>query len=174
MKIFLFLFLFLLISFIPSKKVFASSDYVLPYPSAMPGSSFYKIEKIYEVLSKYWYFGDFGHFDYNLKYSNKYLVEAKTLFEYKQYLLADKALKKSNYYFSNIKKYLVSAKNHNKKISEKENLLKQVSKKHIEVLTVLKTTVPLSFVWSPEKSTPIELKLQKAVDESIALRKKDL
>ena len=71
---------------IPS-SVYAQSSYVLPYPSQMPGGLYYKIHLIYENVSKYWYFGDFGRFDYNLKQSDKYLVETKTLFEYKQILV---------------------------------------------------------------------------------------
>ena len=60
---------------------FAESDYVLPYPSSMPGSKFYQIRLIWDEVKKYWYFGSFGQFEYNLKQSDKYLVEAKTLFE---------------------------------------------------------------------------------------------
>ena len=68
--------------------MFAESQYVLPYPSAMPGSFLYKLNLVQEEILRYWYFGDFGQFKYNLGLSDKYLVEAKTLFEYKQYLLA--------------------------------------------------------------------------------------
>ncbi|MCL4418206.1 MAG: hypothetical protein M1365_16230 [Actinobacteria bacterium] len=100
------------ITFIPlSTKASAQSSYVLPYPSAMPGSSSYKIHQLYESIIKYWYFGNLGQFKYNLKQSDKYLVEAKTLFEYNQYLLASKALTKSDYYFKNIEPYLLKAKN---------------------------------------------------------------
>src|ERR1700749_87312 len=80
----------------------ADSPYVLPYPSFMPGTIFYKIDRVIEIFEKYWYFGDFGQFTYNLKESDKYLVQAKTLFEYQQYLLAMVALQQSDAYFQKI------------------------------------------------------------------------
>ncbi len=77
---------FLLSLFLPLSS-FAQSDYVLPYPSSMPGSIYYKLHLAWESVIEYWNFGDFGQFIYNLKQFNKYVVEAKTLFEYIQYLL---------------------------------------------------------------------------------------
>src|SRR3990167_6873899 len=84
-------------------KIYAQSSYVLPYPGEMPGNKVYKLNLIKEKLEKYFYFGNFSQFNYNLKYADKYLVEAKTLFEYKQFLLGDSALKKSDSYFKNLK-----------------------------------------------------------------------
>src|SRR5687768_12398331 len=91
----------LLFLFTPASTL-AQSDYVLPYPSSMPGSSLYKIRLIFEEINKYWYFGNISQFTYNLRQSDKYLIEAKTLFEYKQYFLAYQALEKSNHYFNKI------------------------------------------------------------------------
>ena len=107
-----YLFVFLIILFVFSiipQPLFAEASYVLPYPSAMPGSKFYKLHQLFEKFEKYWYFGNFSNFHYNLKYSDKYLVEAKTLFEYKQYLLAYQALKKSNSFFLKTKQSLENA-----------------------------------------------------------------
>ena len=114
--------------------VHASSDYVLPYPSYMPGNKLYTIHLILETFSKYWHFGDFGQFSYNLRESDKYLVETKTLFEYQQYLLGYKALNKSNDFFIKVEPSLIKAKQNGKDITEKKNTLEQASKKHIEVL----------------------------------------
>src|SRR5690242_14133057 len=103
MKKLLFVFLFF---FIFSQPSYALSSYVLPYPSTMPGGVSYKIHLVWEKIMQYWYFGDFGSYEYNLKQSDKYLVEAKTLFEYNQFLLGYNALQKSNDYFKNIEPFL--------------------------------------------------------------------
>lgn len=149
----------------------ADSDYVLPYPSSMPGSAFYKLYLFKDVLLKYWHFGDYGQFIYNLKQSDKYLVEAKTLFEYKQYLLAYRSLEKSNRHFQNTIPYLLSAKNHKKSISNNVLILRQASLKHQEALTKLKNELPEEFTWSPEKAPKETLKIKQLINNSIALRK---
>lgn len=162
--------IFVLFFFLYTSPVFAESSYVLPYPSSMPGSSLYKVHILYENISKYWYFGDFGQFKYDLRYADKYLVEAKTLFEYKQYLLAYSALEKSNYYFSKISGDLKKAQGSNKNITEKENIFQEASGKHIETLESLKTEVPAKFVWIPEKGNPSNLNIHKLIDDSIKIR----
>src|SRR3989344_581593 len=60
-----------------AKSSLAQSSYVLPYPPPMPGSFLYKIRLLSEQIQQYWYFGNFGQFSYNLKQSDKYLVQAK-------------------------------------------------------------------------------------------------
>lgn len=167
--------LIVFISFTPFfTKASAQSTYVLPYPSAMPGSTFYKIHRIYEDGMKYWYFGNFGQFKYNLKQSDKYLVEAKTLFEYRQYLLAANSLKKSDNYFKNINQYLVKAKNEKKNIDQKQNLLKEASLRHIEILNEISNDIPEIFTWQPEKSSPTVLNLKQLINNSIDVRKEVL
>ncbi|HVZ67446.1 MAG TPA: hypothetical protein VG917_04225 [Patescibacteria group bacterium] len=153
-----------------SKQVFAESSYVLPYPGTMPGSKLYKLDLIKEKLSEYWYFGDFAQFDYNLQLADKYLVEAKTLFEYKQYLLGYNALEKSNSYFKNIPPTLVNAKRNGKDTSDKKAILDQAAKKHVEELIIMKKNVPQVFNWSPEKAAPTNLNLWKLIDDSIKAR----
>ena len=167
---FFFLLLFV-ISILYPLSISAQSNYVLPYPSAMPGSNMYKLHLLWGKLSRYWYFGDFGQFDYSFKMSDKYLVEAKTLFEYKQYLLGYKALQKSNDYFKSTFPSLISAKIHNKNIFEKKNILKEASLKHMEVLKMVEKEVPGDFLWTPEKSSPQSLQIIKLIQGSINLRK---
>lgn len=152
----------------------AASDYVLPYPSSMPGSRFYRVNLIKEKVLGYWYFGDFGQFKYNLKQSDKYLVEAKTLFEYKQYLLAFDALDKSEVYFQQTLPNLVKAQQKGKNISVSSDILKQASGKHIEVLLEINQNIPAKFVWIPEKSAPTTLNLSEKIKELINTRKKYL
>jgi len=160
--------------FFSSKSAFAESSYVLPYPSSMPGSFAYKFHLVYENISKYWHFGSFGQFEYNLKIADKYLVEAKTLFEYKQYLLAYKALKKSDFYFINILPQLIKANKEEKDIIQKRNILTYAVEKHIEVLEKIEGETPNAFVWRPEKALPTTLYLQKEIVNSVLLRKKSL
>lgn len=155
------------------KPLFASS-YVLPYPSAMPGSMSYKVHLAWEVLMKYWYFGSFGQFDYNLKQADKYLVEAKTLFEYQQYLLGDKALEKSNMYFSKTLPYLQQAKREGKDISEKRALLHEAVLKHKDVLETIQSATPATFIWSPEKSPASTLYIHAHIQQSLTQREKYL
>lgn len=173
MRVFRIFFIIILFLLLPHVS-FAQSSYVLPYPSSMPGNLFYKIHLIYENVSKYWYFGDFGKFDYSLRLADKYLVEAKTLFEYEQYLLGYKALQKSDQYFINISPNLIKAEKNGKNTLQKRVILKEASKKHIEVIEKMEKNTPGIFVWQPEKSTPTTLNLGKALNESIHLRKKSL
>lgn len=162
-----FLFTFLYITSV----AFAESSYVLPYPSFMPGTFFYKVDKGIEFVEKYWYFGDFGKFTFSLKESDKYLVEAKTLFEYKQYLLAEKALQQSNIYFLQTGPALKKAAQHGKNILEFKSLLASAADKHEEVLKQIEQITPDTFIWSPEKTAASTLEIHKDIEEAIQIRK---
>lgn len=174
MKNFIGIFILFFFFLFCSPQALAKSDYVLPYPSLMPGSKLYLVQEAKDNLMRYWYFGSFGQFAYNLNRSDKFLVEAKTLFEYKQYLLADKALKKSDYFFERTFIYLNKANKENKNISAKKNILNQASLKHIEVLRELENELPENFVWQPEKSSSTKLNIKDDIDSSIRLRSKNL
>ncbi len=169
-----YIFLAILVVFIINltfpKFVFAESSYVLPYPSYMPGNFLYQPRLFISRISKYIYFGDFGKFDYNLKEADHYLVEAKTLFEYKQYLLAADALKKSDEYFKNIHPALEKAEKNRKDISERDLILKEASRKHMETLGHLSENLPEEVEWNPENSTPTNLNLKKILNDSINIR----
>jgi hypothetical protein len=167
-NLFILVAVFFLLSF---KPTYADSSYVLPYPSAMPGSFSYKLHLLEELVMQYWYFGDFGQFNYNLKLADKYLVEGKILMEYKQYLLGYNALQKSNNYFSNTKQYLLSARNHKKDIVGKQLILKEASLKHLEELNALRNIVPKEFNWTLEKAKARQLDIRKLIDDSIRLRR---
>ncbi len=155
-----------------SASAFAKSSYILPYPGAMPGSTLYKPRVFLEKLSGYWHFGNFGQFTYNLKQSDKYLVQAKILFEYGQYLLAYNALKKSDGYFIKTFPNLEKAKTQGKDIRQNRDLLSSAAKTHTEILAEIKKIVPDKFNWQPEKGTSTLLNLQSAIDLSISMRKK--
>lgn len=169
MRFCLFLFIFFLIF---TNNAQAQSSYVLPYPSYMPGNSLYKINLIKEELLEHWYFGSLSKFKYDLKLADKYLVEAKTLFEYKQYLLGVNALNKSDKYFVRVSLSLSKADREGKKTSSYRVLLKEASLKHTEVLGRIKEEVPESFNWEPEKSKNTMLHLKKEIEQSEAIRSK--
>jgi len=155
---------------IHTQSAFAQSAYVLPYPSSMPGSIFYKINTIREKVARFWHFGDFSTFKYSLFYADKYLVEAKTLFEYKQYLLAVNALGKSDFYFKNIYSSLLDAKKNNKDISEKLEIYKSAADKHKEILEIILNNTPNTFSWNPEKGSRVDLNIKAAIENSIKQR----
>lgn len=165
------LFVFLLLFLFPSHS-FADSSYVLPYPSSMPGSKFYSFHLIEEKIMSFWYFGNFSKFKYSLKQSDKYLIEAKTLFNYKQYLLAYKALVKSDYYFEQVLPYLYKAQKEGKDIGENKFTFEEAKQKHIEVLDKLLIDLPKEFVWTDEKVAPIKLNLLNKIEQSVLVRKK--
>lgn len=171
-KAFLVLF-FILLPLITLDYSFASG-YVLPYPASMPGNPFYKISLIKDEILKYWYFGSFSQFKYSLKLSDKYLVESKTLFEYGQYLLAIKALHKSDNYFQQTKNFLSKAKTEGKNIEQNRKIQKNAAQKHIEVLEKLSQELPIDFEWKPEKDKPITLHIRKEINSSILVRDKFL
>ena len=167
-KIFLVVLFFFLFS---TSQALAESSYVLPYPSALPGNPFYKASEIKDLLLEFWYFGDFGKFSYNLKQADKYLVEAKTLFDYRQYLLGYDALKKSDSYYAKVFPALQSASTRKKNISDKLIIRAEASQKHIEELGKMKNMVPEFFDWVPEKQKPQELKLWEAIALSTSIRR---
>lgn len=150
-------------------KIYAS--YVLPYPGVMPGNKLYFLFSILGKAQKYYAFGDFAQFKYNLSHSDKYLIEAKILFEYNQFPLALQALKKSDDFFKKTYPNLKSAKKHMKDISEKKKILYLASEKHKEILTDILSIVPDSFSWQDEKKPPVVLLLRHEILKSIKIRK---
>jgi len=131
------------------------ADYVLPYPSFMPGNKIYKISRIVDRVKEYWYFGNLAQAKYHLSLSDKYLVEAKTLFEYKQYLLALDALTRSDDHFS-----------------QQKNT--EAAKAHIFVLESLLGQLPDTFQWTPEKETATQLPIAQKLQDSIKIRESSL
>jgi len=168
------LLLLLLILFLLSHppKIAAESSYVLPYPSFMPGNKFHSVEVVWDKILSFWYFGSFSQFQYNLHQSDQYLVEAKTLFEYKQYVLAMNSLEKSNGFFINSIDSLKSAKEENKDITDKMMLLQNASEKHSEVLQDIDRFTPDLFEWTPEKKYPTLIHIKKNLQEAVEIRRK--
>lgn len=171
MKIRLCLIILLLFLFLVKPSLtFAQDEYILPYPGFMPGNPLYKISQAVDSLQEWWSFGNFAKFSYNLAMADKKLVEAKTLFEYKQYLLAYEALQKSNFYFKKTLPNLLSAQQEGKNISEKSALLKRAASRHKNILEQLLITVPENFSWQPENARDTILPLREGIQASITIR----
>jgi hypothetical protein len=149
-------------------------NYVLPYPSYMPGNKLYKVSRLIDKLQNYWSWGSIAQERYHLGLSDKYLVEAKTLFEYNQYLLAVDALSRSNEQFLMVGPYIEKAQHEGKEVSVIRDTFSTAEEKHEEVLNVIEQEVPKVFVWSPEKSKPITLALHEMLDEAVAIRQKEI
>lgn len=161
---------FLLITYIVAVVFSAHADYVLPYPSYMPGNKIYKITRIVDVLKRFWYFGNIAQVKYHLGLSDKYLVEAKTLMEYNQYLLGADALTRSDKEFSGIPMNLAGAKNEGVDITALKETIRDAADKHIQVLSGLLTQVPMQFTWKPEKASSTDLNLGSMIQSSLKLR----
>ena len=150
--------------------VLADSAYVLPYPGLMPGNKLYKIEQAFDQLYRPWVFGNFSRHKYELGLADKKLVEAKVLFEYRQYLLAVRALTDSDRHFQKAVYYLDQAEKEGKDISQKTTNLQAAAGKHREVLQRLKEQLPEEFIWRPEKGEATELNLKLILEEAMRIR----
>lgn len=170
MKILLLVFISFIFIAITTRNVYALSSYVLPYPGIMPGSKLYIVSDFFDEARGIFAFGDFASFSYNLSQADKYIVEAKTLFEYKQYLLASESLEKSNAYVSKAKKSLILAKKHNKPVLEKTKVFQDALEKHREVLNTLLEILPADFVWEDEKKAPVRLSIRDVILKAISQR----
>lgn len=149
----------------------AYADYVLPYPSYLPGNKLYQVSRFLDEAKQYWYWGSIGGVKYHLKLTDKYLVEAKTLFEYEQYLLAVDALKRSNRKFQKIPQFIARARGEGKDASGLEKILAEADAIHDQTLQKILASVPEEFIWTPEKATPTRLLLRKLLLEAINIRR---
>ena len=167
MKYFLSFFLLILIFSTPS-LVF--SEYVLPYPSAMPGNKVYTISRIADQIKRYWSFGSIAQAKYIMSTADKYLVEAKTLFEYKQYLLAFDALERSDKEITTLSKQIQRGIEEKKNMSLVVASLKEQMSTHEKLLTKLYRELPPEFIWTPEKISSTVLSIHERLTASIKLR----
>ena len=146
--------------------------YVLPYPSYMPGHKFYRVSRVFDQIKNYWFWGNIAQFKYHMSLADKYLVEAKTLFEYGQYLLAVDGLKRSNQHVQLLPTMLQKAKKDGKDIVQLETILKESMREHSTVLQELETRLPREFTWQPEKEAPTALPIAQLLREAREEREK--
>lgn len=149
----------------------AQAAYVLPYPSYMPGNTLYAIAKAIDRVKAYWYRGDIAALRYHMGLSDKYLVEAKTLFEYKQYLLGISALQRSDAEFETVPRFLAAAGRNGKDIRVLKQTFVEASVAHTEILSRLMVELPASFTWTPEKRQPSILPLRELLEQSVSVRR---
>jgi hypothetical protein len=137
----------------------------------MPGNKIYRISRAFDLIQNWWYFGSIAQIKYHLKLSDKYLVEAKTLFEYKQYLLGHDALKRSDDQFLLISSHIDNGIKEGKDMSLWKQLFVDAGKIHSDILNNLILVLPRQFEWVPEKALPSTLQLHEALIRSIDMRK---
>jgi len=143
---------------------FVRAAYMLPYPSYMPGNRLYAVSRMIDRMKKYWYFGAISQVKYHLELSDKYLVEAKTLFEYKQYMLATDALLRSTEAFQALEDDIRRGVDQNKDMTVFVDEIEDAGSVHQEVLLSLKSSTPETFLWTPEKASSSDLFLSKEFD----------
>src|SRR5260221_2332195 len=136
----------------------------------MPGNKMYRVMRLIDKLKNYWYWGNIAQTKYHLGLSDKYLVEAKTLMEYNEYLMASDALLRSDKEFESIGIHIKSAKSEKKDISSFKKMIEEAADKHNQIINSLLTIVPDQFTWTPEKDKPTDLKLKDLLKQSTALR----
>ncbi|MCR4264189.1 MAG: glycosyltransferase family 2 protein [Candidatus Roizmanbacteria bacterium] len=147
-----------------------ASDYMLPYPSYMPGNKLYRIDDWWDRLQKYWYFGDMGGLKYHRTMADKYVIEAKTLFEYQQYKLAVNALQKSDQHFADAYVYLIDVKNEHKDDGEQGELLRQSSEKHTQLIDDLSESLPDKVTWQEEQKDAEDIRLDMIFTKAKTVR----
>ncbi|MFZ5845624.1 MAG: hypothetical protein ACOY0S_04105, partial [Patescibacteria group bacterium] len=103
-----------------------------------------------------------------------YLVEAKTLFEYKQYLLGRDALLRSNIHFQVLPRLITGAAGEGKDIKIWQKRVSEAGAKHIEIMEKLRRELPSEFLWQPERANSTLLNFAALLDQAIEVRRKVL
>lgn len=150
----------------------ARADYFLPYPSYMPGNKLYGVSKVIERLESWWYWGSIGQIKYHMWLADKYLVEAKTLFEYKQYLLAVQALVASDIHIIIIPRYIDKAKSEGKDMSDFVMRFQSELVAHLDIINALIRMLPQTFNWTPENFQPTVLNIKDLLTHSWEIRER--
>ena len=166
-KLLFFYFLFSIFYFCPHIVL---ANYVLPYPSYMPGNIFYKVSRVADRIKSYWSWGNIAQIKYHLALSDKYLVEAKTLMDYRQYLLGVDALRRSDEEFSALPVIVQKATKEYGSVPAFQKQIQDAALEHKDILTGLAATVPARFTWTPEKSASIRLELGEEITHALDIR----
>ena len=150
------------------------ADYVLPYPSFFPGNKLYKISRFIDSAKSWWYWGSISQTKYHLLLADKYLIEAKTLLEYKQYPLGLDALFRSDQDFLPLPEILEQVKREGKDNMNLTALVQEASLAHVVVLQKLAEDLPADFTWRDEHKAVKNLEIGRALADSIAIRSRVL
>lgn len=148
----------------------AHAAYVLPYPSFMPGNKVYKISRYIDVSRKWWSWGTIASLKYHQGLADKYLVEAKTLFEYKQYPLALDALARSDAHVSALRPLLSQGTADGKDMTKFAAAVDEEMTIHKSVIARIVSEVPETFPWQPERAPESNLLLHDILRQSYEIR----
>lgn len=146
------------------------ASYMLPYPSYMPGNKLYRLSRILDRVKLSWSWGSIAKAKAYMSVSDKYLVEAKTLFEYKQYLLGADALKRSNTAFEQVPIHIHRGRSERKDMSGVVTQVIESMAVHTQILSDMEKEVPREFVWTPEKTSATNLRLSEYIKGAIKIR----
>ena len=145
------------------------ASYVLPYPSYMPGHPLYRVSRIVDQTSAWWHWGTIASISYHLGLSDKYLVEAKTLFEYKQYPLALAALDRSTYEFGKLPPRIDQLEGEGKADTPLVIQVSAAAEAHLSLLQTLRESVPQVYEWESESHVQT-LRISDHIEEAIETR----
>jgi len=134
----------------------------------MPGNRLYFISRIIDQINRWWYFGSVAQTKYHLGLSDKYLVEAKTLYEYKQYLLGTDALRRSTKEFHEIPINIKRAQSEGKDMTLLIVKISESAEVHKTILMDMRVDNPETFQWTPEKEASTDLKIHDEINNGIA------
>lgn len=119
-----------------------------------------------DAVKKYWHWGSLASYRYELGQSDKALVEAKTLFEYGQYVLALDALARSDDALQSVPVLLRRATREGKNVERYTREVVNAMDAHNLLLAKIIVNTPEEFVWSPEKRDPQTLYIHTRLTES--------
>lgn len=123
-----------------------------------------------DEAKRYWYWGNFSSYRYYLGQSDKTLVEAKTLFEYHQYLLGMDALQRSNRAVQQQNIYLLRSEKEDKDVRQARQTVSEAMSEHERILKKLMEELPPEFVWIPEKQTAQVLHIRQELINAQTIR----
>jgi hypothetical protein len=148
-----------------------SAEYMLPYPSFMPGNRIYIITRLVDAAREHWSWGNIARTKYHLGLSDKYLVESKTLSEYKQYLLMKDALTRSDFQATKILTYVNNAEGEGKDVAGLREIVADAMAVHWHVLERMQNDLPHEFLWQPENEKATDVQIADLLEASQAIRK---
>jgi hypothetical protein len=121
-------------------------------------------------MGLYWNFGDIAGIKYERALSDKYMVEAKTLFDFGQYKLAVDALAKSDLHFAQAIVHAIEIGYKQKDDGTQKKILQNQAEKHKEVLDSLSGSLPDTITWDTEQTGSEELSISLIINKSKILR----
>jgi hypothetical protein len=148
-----------------------AADYNLPVKPILPGHPLYRISRNLDRVRSWFLWGDIAKATYRLTLADKYLAEAKTLFELKQFPFAVDALERSNLEFERIPGFLENDVRDGRDIGAMRDKVKASSRAHVTILDALEPMVPEVYVWTEDDGEPIQLEIREQILLSVGIRK---